>query len=158
MRRIGPALQFGRWYREHFGLRVFVYDGAKWKEIERHPTYGPVAWREAATVVPVLQSDSLRVRLRFAADEWRIDRAWMAGDFTRPRMRTIPISGVEGVSDSTARATREQLRSADERYLQTLPGQRFWVRFETGAERPGETRSFLLASGAGTRSGFAANG
>jgi hypothetical protein len=146
MRRIGPMLQFGRWYREHFGLRVFVHDGARWREIERHPTYGPVAWREAATVVPVLQRDSLRVRLRFAADEWRIDWIGMAGEFERPKTRTIGIARVTGLSDSLARAARDQLRAADDRYVQTGPGRRFWVSFETGATPPDSARTFLLAS------------
>jgi len=148
MQRIGPMLRFGRWYREHFGLRVSVWDGTRYREIERHPTYGPVAWREASTVVPVLERDSLRMRLRFAADEWRIDWIGVADQFRRPRTRTIPIDRVRGESggDSIATLTKRNLRSADERYVQTGPGERFWVSFATGVAPRDSTRTFLLAS------------
>ena len=146
MQRIGPMLRFGRWYREHFGLRVSVYDGKEYREIERHPTYGPVAWREAATVVPVLERDSLRLRLRFAADEWRIDWIGVAPDFARPRTRTIRIDRVRATNDSIAAETKRSLGSADERYVQTGPGERFWVSFATGAAPIDSSRTFLLAS------------
>ena len=146
MRSIGPMLQFGRWYREHFGLRVSVHDGNRWREIERHPTYGPVAWREAATVVPVLQRDSLRVRFTYAADEWRIDRVSMADGFTRPRPRLIAITAIRATNDSIAALAHRNMRSADDRYLVTSPGERFHVTFDTGPEPVGATRSFILAS------------
>lgn len=146
MQRIGPMLRFGRWYREHFGLRVSVWDGARYREIERHPTYGPVAWREAATVIPVLEQDSLRVRLRFAADEWRIDWIGVAPEFTRPRTRTIAIARIRATNDSIAADTRRNLRSADERYVQTSPGERFWATFATGPHPRDSARTFLLAS------------
>ena len=146
MRSIGPVLRFGRWYREHFGLRVHVWDGKRWREIERHPTYGPVAWREAATVVPVLERDSLRVRFTFAADEWRIDRVGVADEVSRPRPRLIPVTTVRAKNDSIAALAHRNLRSADERYLVTSPGQRFHVTFNTGKGTPGTRRSYLLAS------------
>jgi hypothetical protein len=146
MRRIGPMFQFGRWYRQHFGLRVHVFDGRRWQEVERHPTYGPVAWREAATVVPVLQSDSLRVRLTFAADEWRIDWIGVADGFWRPRPRLHAIASVRTRIDSLAAPTKRNLSSADDRYVETTPGERFWVSFDVGPEPRDSTRSYLLAS------------
>jgi hypothetical protein len=146
MRSIGPMLQFGRWYRGHFGLRVSVWDGRRWREIERHPTYGPVAWREAATVVPVLEQDSLRVRFTFAADEWRIGWVGLADEFSRPRPRLIPVTSIKATNDSIAALAHRNLRSADDRYLVTSPGERFHVTFDTGPEPVNATRSFLLAS------------
>ncbi|MES2523398.1 MAG: hypothetical protein V4617_11915 [Gemmatimonadota bacterium] len=146
MRSIGPVLGFGRWYREHFGLRVHVFDGRRWREIERHPTYGPVAWREAATVVPVLERDSLRVRFTFAVDEWRIDWTGVADEYSRPRPRAIAITTVRATNDSIAKLAHRNMRSADERYLVTSPGERFHVTFNTGKGTPGVSRSYLLAS------------
>jgi hypothetical protein len=146
LRRIGPMLRFGRWYREHFGLRVWVWDGSEYREIERHPTYGPVAWREAATVVPVLQRDSLRVRLTFTTDEWRIDRVAIASTFARVRPRLIAIDRIRATNDSIATLTKRSLRSADNRYVQTSPGEHFWMSFNTGPEAEGSARTFLLAS------------
>jgi hypothetical protein len=146
MRQIGPMLQFANWHRKYFGLRVSVWDGKAYREIERHPEYGPVAWREAATVVPVLEQDSLRVRLSFTADEWRIDWVGVAPDFWRPRPRLISVSGVRAANDSVASVVARNLRSADERYVQTSPGERFWVTFATGPAPRDSARTFLLAS------------
>ncbi|MFL5613544.1 MAG: hypothetical protein ACJ796_07790 [Gemmatimonadaceae bacterium] len=146
MHRIGPMIQFGRWYRKNFGLRVAVRDGQRWREIERHPTYGPVAWRRAATVVPVLEEDSLRVRLSFTADEWRIDWVGMSEAFTRPRPRLIGVTRVRADNDSLASLAKRNLRAADDRYVQTQPGDRFWVSFDVGPAPKDSTRTFLLAS------------
>jgi hypothetical protein len=146
MQRIGSVLKFGRWYRQHFGLRVSVWDGRRYREIERHPTYGPVAWRDAATVVPVLEQDSLRLRLSFMADEWRIDWVGVSADFNRPRARTLPIGHVRATDDSIAAITQRSLRHADGRYVQTSPGERFWVTFLAGPEPAESGRTFLLAS------------
>jgi hypothetical protein len=146
MQRIGPMVQFGQWYRKHFGLRVHVFDGKKWKEIERHPTYGPVAWREAASVVPILQKDSVRVRLTFTADEWRIDWAGLAANVVSARPRTIPITRALADNDSLSAVARRSLRSADERYTVTKPGDRFYAAWDVGPEPAGMSRTFLLAS------------
>jgi hypothetical protein len=94
----------------------------------------------------VLQSDSLRVRFTFAADEWRVDRVAVADGFTRPRPRLIPITAIRASNDSIAALAGRNLRSADDRYLVTSPGDRFHVTFNTGDDAAGTTRSFLLAS------------
>jgi hypothetical protein len=146
MRSIGPMVKFGRWYRKNFGLRVSVWDGRQFREIERHPTYGPVAWRDVATVVPVPQMDSLRVRFSFTADEWRIDWIGVAGLVSRPRPRLVPVTRVRASNDSVAAIAQRNLRWADERYVQTAPGERFWISFDTGPEPLDSERSFLLAS------------
>ena len=146
MRRITPMLQFGRWYRANFGLRVAVYDGKRWRDVERHPTYGPVAWREAATAVPVLERDSLRMRLTFTADEWRIDWIGVASEYSRRRPRLIGLDSVRATNDSIARLARQNIRSADDRYLETGPGDRFWIVFNAGPAPRDSARTFLLAS------------
>ena len=146
MRSIGPAVKFGRWYRKHFGLRVSVWDGTRYRDVERHPTYGPVAWRDVATVVPVYKTDSLRVRFSYTADEWRIDWIGVAAQFSRPRPRLVPIARVRAGSDSITAIAKRNLQSADDRYVQTMPGERFWISFDVGPEPADSARSFLLAS------------
>jgi hypothetical protein len=146
MTRIGPVLQLGRWYRGNFGLRVLVRDGAEYKEVERHPTYGPVAWRDVATVVPTHGRDSLHLRLAFLADEWRIDQVRVAASVRSVRGKTLGVTRVEAGSAETALEALRGIREADERYLQTSPGQRFGIAFDVGRNVPGEGRTFLLAS------------
>ena len=147
MNRIGPVLQLGRWYRNNFGLKVLVKRGDRYEEVERHPTYGPVAWRDVATMVPVHGQDSVQVRLTFVADEWRIDRLSVATGARRADARVVPVTSIDAGHDTVSRAALRSLRDADERYLQTSPGQQFTMRFDVGpAPSSGETRTFLLAS------------
>jgi hypothetical protein len=146
MTRIGPVLQLGRWYRGHFGLRVLQRIGDSWQEVERHPTYGPIAWRDVATVVPTHGKDSVRLRLSFVADEWRIDRVSVAASVRRPESRVIALTAVDAGDSSISRDALRSMRGADERYLQTTPGQHFSMRFDVGPAPATGTRTFLLAS------------
>ena len=146
MTRIGPVLQLGRWYRGNFGLRVLVREGGEYREVERHPTYGPVAWRDVATVVPTHGQDSVHVRLAFLADEWRIDDLRLATGVRSVRGKVLGVSRVEAGSPAIAAEAHRSIREADERYLQTSPGQRFDMLFDVGRTEPGTGRTFLLAS------------
>jgi len=146
MYRIGSVLQLGRWYRSNFGLRILVKRGDKYEEVERHPTYGPVAWRDVATMVPVRGQDELQIRLTFVADEWRIDKLAVATLARRAESRVVGLTRVDAGEDSTSTAALRSMREPDERYLQTSPGQKFMIAFDVGQAPPGEARTFLLAS------------
>jgi hypothetical protein len=106
---------------------------------------GPIAWRDVAAVIPVPPGDSLRVRLSFVADNWRIDRVALAAGIRRPDrpIAAARLLDAAGTDDTTALAS---VRDADQRYLQTSPGQRFSAVFEAGTVAPGEARTFLLES------------
>lgn len=149
MTRIGPVLSLGRWYNSRFGLRVQVRgrDGS-YRQVARHPTYGPIAWREVASVVPVSSGeDSVHIRLSFIADEWRIERVRVAAQVRRARERTVPAAAATDRDGAPLADALAHLRKADERYLQTSPGQRLEVRFDAGAPPAGDSaRTFLLAS------------
>jgi hypothetical protein len=146
MTRIGPVLELGRWYRGHFGLRVLQRVGDRWEEVERHPTYGPIAWRDVATVVPARGQDSVHVRLAFVADEWRVDRVSVASSVRRAESRVIGLARTETGDSTVSRDALRSLRGADERYLQTTPGQKFTMLFDVGPAPATGTRTFLLAS------------
>lgn len=146
MYRIGPVLQLGRWYRNNFGLRILVKRGDKYEEVERHPTYGPVAWRDVATMVPVRGQDELQIRLTFVADEWRIDRLAVATRARRVESRVVGLTRVDAGDDSTSSSALRSMREPDERYLQTSPGQKFTIAFDVGQTPASEARTFLLAS------------
>ncbi|HEY2805804.1 MAG TPA: hypothetical protein VGI92_08100 [Gemmatimonadales bacterium] len=145
--RIGPAVDLGRWYVEHMGMRISVWDHGAWHQAGRLLDTGPVAWKDVVVMVPVPRCEPvLRIRLSFVADDWRIDRVAVAGSWRRPRSRIVEVSRVidsEGHEDTTAAAS---LRSPDTRYLRTQPSQRFSLRFDTGLEPADSTRSFLLVS------------
>jgi len=144
---VGAMLQVAQWYASRMGMRVSVWERGAWRPAGRVPDTGPIAWREVAALVPVPRGqDSLRVRLSFVADNWRIDQVRVASAVRRPEQRRLmpeAVTAQDGRSDTAALAA---VRTADDRYLTTGPGQHFTVTWEAGPASPSESRSFLLAS------------
>jgi hypothetical protein len=136
---IATAVDLSTWYMRTMGLRASV-DGvrpesqsATWNA--RLGDVGPLAFRDVALVLPRPARDArvVHVRLRFVADDWRIDYAAVGARLARPATSTIalhrvmaPVSGGGMVSDTAALAA---LREPDGRYLQTGPGQRMTLEF-----------------------------
>lgn len=147
LNRIDRVAELGLWYGEHFGIRVDVHDGTDYRPATRFADYGPIAWRDVALVVPVPRGDSLRIRLTFLTDQWRIDRLAVAAKLRRVTPTTIPVASVlssDGALQSDALAS---LRAADEHYLKTMPRQRFTATFDVGRGNGDSAhRTFLLAS------------
>lgn len=146
LEQIGPAARLGRWYAGRMGLHVAVRDGAGWQEVARIPDTGPVAWKDVAVPIPVPPGDTLRVRLSFPADDWRIDQVRLAARVRRVPARLLEPVAVVGVDGNDDGSSLASIRSVDERYLVTSPGQRFWVRFHPGASVDDSSRTFLLVS------------
>jgi hypothetical protein len=143
---IRPALELASWYSSRMGMRVELWENGGYRQVARVPDTGPIAWKDLSVIVPVPAGDRFRVRLSFVADNWRIDQLRVATDVRRPVMRSIPLKEVvlnDGVRDASA---AHSLESADQRYLQTSPGQSFRVRFDAGREPVGTSRTFLLTS------------
>src|SRR5881409_476274 len=72
---IGRELDSGgvtlaRWQEQRMGMRIAVWDGRGYREIARLRDSGPHAWNDVAVLIPVVQRDSVRVRLSFPADNW----------------------------------------------------------------------------------------
>ncbi len=147
LQQVGPAVELAQWYQRRMGMQVAVRDAAGFREIAHLKDTGPVAWKDVAIVVPVLERDSVRIRLSFPADNWRIDRVAVAARFRRAMPAGHPLTEVldaAGRPDTTARAS---LAAADGRYLETSAGQRFTAAFEVGSAPPAAVaRTFLLAS------------
>lgn len=140
LRRISTAIDLSRWYRRTLGMRVTIDGGPVISPEEpwsaRLGDVGPVAFRDVAVVLPRPQHDApvVRVRLRFVADNWRIDRAAVAGVVTRPGWQTISVARMvvshpdsAHVFDDTAAVAA--VREPDGRYLETQPGQRMTLEF-----------------------------
>ena len=143
---VAGAVAVGRWYRERMGLRVAVLDGGAYREVARVSSAGPIAWEEVAAVVPVLEEDSLRLRLSFVADEWRLDRVALAGKVRRPEERRIAPVRIVDAAGASDEAALGAVRSPDEHYLETRPMQRFRLEFET-APGPAPVDYFLATQG-----------
>jgi hypothetical protein len=144
--KVGSVLELGQWYNRHMGLRISVWEDGAYRQVARIGDTGPIAWKEVAAVVPVPPGDSLRVRLSFVADAWRIDRVALAAGVRRPEARAIPAGRATNADGEPEPAALLHLRSPDEQYLQTTPGQRFILHFPTGAGEARGPRTYLLAS------------
>jgi hypothetical protein len=156
LQHIATAIDLSKWYTRTMGLRVSVgtigSSEASWTG--RVGDVGPLAFRDFALVVPrpSRNARSLRVRLRFVADDWRIDYAALSAHVSRPVTSTIPLRRVmaptqPGQAATTAdTAALAALRDADGRYLQTLPGQRMILEFDAGrnARRSDSTTTYLI--------------
>lgn len=143
--RIGPAMEVATWARQHLGMRLQVWDGNAYQSAGRIGDAGPVAWKDVVTVVPTLGRELVRVRLRFAADNWRIDRIATTAAWRRLAPTTVPLAAVyngAGRRDSVARAA---LVAPDELYVESTSGR--WLRAEFVAPTGlGERQTYFLAS------------
>jgi hypothetical protein len=147
LRQVGPAVELAQWYQKKMGMQIAVRDGARFREVAHLKDTGPVAWKDVAIVVPVLERDSVRIRLSFPADNWRIDRLAVASQYRRPPPVVHALTEVLGATGQPDLTARARLAAADGRYLETTAGQRFTAAFEVGSAPPaGVTRTFLLAS------------
>ena len=162
MQRIGTALDLSRWYVGTMGMHATV-DGAPAPALAnaragthaRLGDVGPIAFRDVALVLPrsARNAKHVRVRLRFVADDWRIDRASIGGTVTRPTVERIHLANViapnpaKGGSATTDTAAIRALGDADDQYLETVPGQRMILQFKPAASalHTDSTTTYLIA-------------
>lgn len=144
--KVGPALALGTWYSGRMGLRVLVRADSGYREVGRVRDTGPIAWKDVAVVLPWGSADSVRVRLTFPTDNWRIDRVALAPGVRRPVTRVLPPASVEGGDRLSDPAALNAIRHRDRRYLETRPGQHLTALWDTGPGAATGERTFFLAS------------
>ena len=141
---VSTAVEMGDYYLRRMGLHVEVWDGQTWREAGRITEVGPIAWSEVAVAFPTPPGPEVRIRLRFVADAWRIDRVALADARVRPT-RAVPLDHVEGAPGIGDTEAAERLTRADRAYVVTYPGERFTAVFEPGPSAA-PARSFFLAA------------
>lgn len=147
LEKISNAVELGRFFRKHMGLRVLELRDGRYHEIARVPDPGPIAWHDLAVSVPLRPGQrEVRLRLESVADAWRIDSVALARSARRASQRVYPVAEATGARGHAELAALRSLRTADRDYLRTSPGQRVVLRFEPLPLAPGERRTFLLAS------------
>jgi len=142
---LGNKMQLGLWYRKHMGMTISVWDETKYKKIARIGDQGPIAWNEHAVRLPTNGSDTLKVRLSFVVDNWRLDRVSAAADATRVSTRKVPVAAARG-TDGDRSEIPGFLKKADEAYLITRPQEWVSLRFDAGDTPADKERTFFLAS------------
>lgn len=144
--RVGSALELGTWYASHMGLGVEIWRDTVWVPIARLKDTGPVAWKDVVVPLPWIAGDQLRVRLRFPADNWRIDQVALASSVHRPPVRVLELGHVAAQSGDSEPEAHAALLAPDGRYLETRPGQSFIASWAARPDSVGAERTFLLAS------------
>lgn len=147
LEQVGEAVALAQWYQRRMGMDIAVWDGGTWRVVAHLKDTGPVAWKDVAIAVPVMARDSIRLRISFPADNWRIDRVAVARAFRRlPHGPTVHALSVvrdaTGASDTAALAS---VAGADHRYLEVASSQRFDAEFRPGPAGA-EARTFFLGS------------
>jgi len=143
---VSAALTLGDFYQTHMGLRVAVRDGDVYREVGRVREVGPIAWSDVAVSVPVPKGDSLHIRLSFIADAWRIDHVAVALEVDRETVRRLPLDRVLDADRETDQAAHVKLTHPDHDYLITMPGQRFWIQFETDPAPENREHTYFIAA------------
>ncbi len=145
--RISTAVELGRWRERRAGLHISVWRDSAYQEAVRIPDSGPIDWHDVAAVIPAKEGEkSLRIRLSFLVDQWRIDRVGVASAERDATPRVIQISEVTGSDGRAEHSARDSMSAPDDNYLQTNPGERFFVDFNVGQATAGQARTFLLSS------------
>jgi hypothetical protein len=144
---ISSTVELGRWHQKRAGMHVSVWQDGSYRDVVRISDAGPIAWHDVAAVVPVPPGEkTLRVRLSFVADYWRIDQLRTSTSLRKPDARTVPLSAVRNSEGRPERDALREMTTPDDRYLQTGPGQEFFADFYTGPRPAGVERTFMLSS------------
>jgi len=148
LEQVGPAVELAQWYQRRMGMNIALLDHGTWRPVAHLKDTGPVAWKDVAIVVPVLEPDRMRIRLTFPADNWRIDRLAIAGRFRRlPSGPVIhPLSTVFDALEHVDTAAVASMSAADARYLEVPSGRRFTAVFPPGRMSGDSARTFFLGS------------
>ena len=145
MASIGAVAEFGDYYLRRLGLRVEVEEGGAWREVGRVAEAGPIAWAERAVVVPVPDGDRLRVRLRFVAGGWVLDRATLADVRTVAPAR-VPLASVVDDAGRPLGALGQSMATTDLDYTVRGPGSVFHATFRPPAAAPGDRQTFFVSA------------
>lgn len=160
LQHIAYTVDVGRWYARTMGMRVSLEraqgsSNAAPLATTRMGDVGPIAFRDVAIVLPrsAVNASTSRVRLRFVADNWRIDQARIAGIIARPTVIALPVDSVLVPVSRNGRpaidtAAIGALREADDTYFETIPTQRMSLVFHpapAGAVSADSAVTYLIA-------------
>lgn len=143
LNHLGNRAELGLWYRKNMGMTVSIWRDGEFHKVGRIGDQGPIAWSERAFVLDAPRGQSLKVRLSFIADNWRIDQVALAIDTQRGKMRAIPVATAKSLEEHRPDIP-EYLAESDETYLITRPGESVQLGFDVGEST--QSRTFFLAS------------
>lgn len=118
------AWKLARWYVGFSGIQIQVLEDGEYRTKARVNDTGPIAWKSVAAEVPLdTDDDTVSVRLSFLPDNIKLD--WVAFDFdgTEETTHTAECLDVRDHTGAHSTDALESMRSDDERYCVTYPGE-----------------------------------
>lgn len=143
---VSGAVAMGDFSQSFMGLRVFQEIDGNFEPINRISNTGPIASRKIAVPLEETFEDTIKVRLRFLSDSWRIDQVQVATIVEKPQIKYLPVDSFVDAANESSPDNLNRLSEPDEEYLVTTPGNRFNVFFQTETAEDGQTNSYLLAA------------
>jgi hypothetical protein len=142
------ARQFRALYREFSGVRIQL-SGENGRHVEyRVEDPGPLAWKDVAVPIPVGNTGTVQLRIRFVSDNMKIDRIAFSPDPPSSASvfeETLELLEVEDHEGRKREDVAAALEAVDDRYLMTSPGE--WYHFEYAVpEHPGYATAILVES------------
>lgn len=119
------AWKLSRWYSEFSGIHLLVEEDGSYSTAGNIFDTGPIAWKDVAIQSEVPdEADTVKFRLSFLPDNWKIDWIGISFDEGKPvALRPATCVGVGGSNTPDAPETITAIENDDESYLVTYPGE-----------------------------------
>ncbi|MDR8392816.1 hypothetical protein NC796_16795 [Aliifodinibius sp. S!AR15-10] len=144
LQTVSGAVALGDFNHSFMGLQIEQRVDGIYHQVGRIENTGPIAWRELAVPISMTTGDSVHIRLKFLADVWRIDEIKLATQVELPEVNYLKPAAILDSKGAGLPGKTDLLASADDKYLVTYPGERFYVLFDVD-ERNDKKASYLLA-------------
>lgn len=142
---VTEAVALGDLLYTYMGIRVEQFNGSEYEEIGRISNTGPIEWKDITMPIETVANDSVKFRLKFLADSWRIDQIKFATEVSEPEVNYLPVSQIYDGKGANDEDSRNLLAQDDEVYFVTYPGEHFNLSFQTNEVPERMEASYLLA-------------
>ncbi len=142
---VTEAVALGDLLYTYMGIRIEKFNGIEYEEIGRISNTGPIEWKDIAVPIETMANDSVRLRLKFMADSWRIDQIKFAAQVSEPEVNYLPVYDIHDGKGADDKESRNSLAQDDEIYFVTYPGEHVNLSFQTNKVPDDMEVSYLLA-------------
>jgi hypothetical protein len=138
---------FNTWYRDHFGLRIQIWNGQEFKTVRWIGDCGPIAWRNLAINLDVPEDENIKIRLSFLPDNWMID--WVGVSLPaggNPVVHQTDCQRLIKICDNKVEIDPAPIVEVDDDYLITYPTDVYHAIYPVPDKQPDLHRTYFLKS------------
>ncbi|MEJ2545789.1 MAG: hypothetical protein P8Y99_17130, partial [Calditrichaceae bacterium] len=141
------AWRFYNWYKQHFGLRIQIFDGTEYDNVARISDTGPIVWHQEAVELDVNNGEVAKIRLSFLPDNWAID--WVGISFDTHDNYKCQLHSCNQIRDLNNKNENDLLKlfnEKDDAYLVTYPGQEYILDYKINPAVKGYKYTYFIKS------------